>query len=108
MLQPGGVSERKLLAREDILIGTQPDHRVARAHLEAEELSRLSRERLVNEPWGYGEVSLETENYVVLRVFIRKGEETSLHEHVKRDERFIVVRGSSFLIRSGVKIPIRE
>ena len=68
----------------------------------------MSQGRLVSKPWGYEEVLLEAENYVVLRMFIRRGEETSLHKHLERDEYFIVVRGNGFLIRSGVRIPIRE
>ena len=68
----------------------------------------MSRERLIIKPWGYEEVLLEAESYVVLRMFIRKGEETSLHKHVERDEHFIVVRGKGFLIRDGARIPIRE
>jgi len=66
------------------------------------------RERLTSKPWGYEEVLIETEKYVVLRMFIRKGEETSLHKHVERDEHFIVVSGSGLLVRSGVSIPVRE
>ena len=66
------------------------------------------RKKLISKPWGYEEVLLETEKYVVLRMFIRKGEETSSHKHVERDEHFIVVSGDGFLIRNGVGIPIRE
>ena len=68
----------------------------------------MSRGRLISKPWGYEEVLLEAENYVVLRMFIRKGEETSLHKHIKRDEYFIVVRGRGFLVRGGVRVPIKE
>jgi len=68
----------------------------------------MPRERLINKPWGYEEILLEAENYAVLRMFIRKGEETSLHKHVERDEHFIVVRGRGLLIRNGARVPMRE
>ena len=68
----------------------------------------MSQKKLINKPWGHEEVLLETQNYVVLRMFIKRGEETSLHRHIKRDEHFIVVKGKGLLIRNGANVPIKE
>lgn len=68
----------------------------------------MSQNKLINKPWGYEEVLLETRDCVVLRMFIKKGEETSLHRHIKRDEHFLVVKGRGLLIRNGAKVPIKE
>ncbi|MEM2560691.1 MAG: cupin domain-containing protein [Candidatus Bathyarchaeia archaeon] len=64
--------------------------------------------KLINKPWGCEEILYENGDLVVLRMFIRRGEETSLHMHPNRDEYFIILRGKGILMYGKRKVPLKE
>jgi quercetin dioxygenase-like cupin family protein len=68
----------------------------------------MSFSKIISKPRGYEEILYENPELVVLKLFIKKGEETSLHKHLERDEYLIVRRGKGHLLCGGRKIPIRE
>ena len=49
----------------------------------------------------------QSDDFVVLKMFIRAGEETSLHKHLERDEVFTVLKGKGTLVLGGRKVPFR-
>jgi len=71
-------------------------------------LIKMSRPKFIEKPWGHEEVLYETSDFVVLRMFIKKGEETSLHKHLNRDEYFIIVRGIGSLFLGKRRTPIKK
>ena len=58
-------------------------------------------------PWGHEEILYKTNNLIVLRMSLKKGEETSLHKHLRRNEHFIVLSGRGHLFCEGKKILIK-
>ncbi len=61
----------------------------------------------IRKPWGHERVLYETNNFIVLRMSLKKGEETSLHKHLRRDELFIVLNGKGYLLCNGKKISVK-
>jgi len=68
----------------------------------------MSSYKLIKKPWGYEEILYETADFIVLRMFIKKGEETSLHKHPNRDEYFIILKGKGHLLLGKRKKPIKK
>ncbi|MEM0358287.1 MAG: cupin domain-containing protein [Candidatus Bathyarchaeia archaeon] len=64
--------------------------------------------KLISKPWGYEEILYENAGLIVLRMFIRKGEETSLHKHPNRDEYFIILRGKGKLLHENRRVSLKE
>jgi mannose-6-phosphate isomerase-like protein (cupin superfamily) len=64
--------------------------------------------KIISKPWGFEEILYENSDLVVLKLFIKKGEETSLHKHLDRDEYFIVLRGKGHLLCGGRKVSLRK
>ncbi|MEM1573760.1 MAG: cupin domain-containing protein [Candidatus Methanomethylicaceae archaeon] len=64
--------------------------------------------KLINKPWGYEEILYENDTLIVLKMLIKKGEETSLHMHLNRDEYFIILRGKGTLLHGKRKVPLKE
>lgn len=67
----------------------------------------LNVKKSIGKPWGHEEILYKTNNLIVLRMFLKKGEETSLHKHLRRNEHFIVLSGRGHLLCEGKKIPIK-
>jgi len=68
----------------------------------------MSSSKIISKPWGYEEILYENSDVIVLRLFIKKGEETSLHKHLEKDEYFIVLKGKGHLLCGRRKMPIRR
>lgn len=54
----------------------------------------VNQRKKIGKPWGHEEILHESDDLVVLRMFLKAGEETSLHKHLKRDEMFTVLWSS--------------
>lgn len=48
---------------------------------------------ITDKPWGREELVELTEGYAIKKLFINKGEETSLQYHLEKEETFIVAEG---------------
>lgn len=60
--------------------------------------------RLVEKPWGFEEIWIETEKYVAKKLFIKKGHRLSLQYHERKDETIKVLEGTllcCYLPREG-------
>jgi mannose-6-phosphate isomerase-like protein (cupin superfamily) len=64
--------------------------------------------KIIDKPWGREELLYETDDFVVLKLFIRKGEETSLHKHSRRNEYFVVIKGDGCLLCDGLMTKVRR
>jgi mannose-6-phosphate isomerase-like protein (cupin superfamily) len=58
-------------------------------------------------PWGHEEVLHDGSDLIVLRMLLKKGEESSLHMHRRRNEYFVVLGGKGRLITGGKEIQIK-
>ncbi|RSN72697.1 adenylyltransferase/cytidyltransferase family protein [Candidatus Methanodesulfokora washburnensis] len=52
----------------------------------------------IEKPWGYEDILSNSSNELVKRIFIRRGQRTSLHYHKQRDEVITCLDGEGFLI----------
>lgn len=68
----------------------------------------VNQRKRISKPWGYEEILHESDDLVVLRMFLKAGEETSLHKHLKRNETFTVLKGRGTLALGGRRIPFGE
>ena len=53
----------------------------------------MTMKKIVDKPWGYEEIIVQTDKYVMKRLFIRSGERLSRQFHVKKDETIYVSKG---------------
>lgn len=74
--------------------------------IEAGRCSRMGVER-IEKPWGFEDVLFRGSRLVVLRMVVRRGEETSLHRHLEREEAFVVVDGDGWLERGGRRVRLK-
>ena len=49
--------------------------------------------KIIDKPWGYEEIIVQTDKYVMKRLFIRSGQRLSRQFHVKKDETIYVSKG---------------
>lgn len=47
----------------------------------------------INKPWGFEEIIYQSDNYVVKRLFMKKGHSCSLQYHEKKTETVYVISG---------------
>lgn len=48
---------------------------------------------MINKPWGYEQIIEQNANYVVKKLFMKKGERCSLQKHLFKKETIIVLQG---------------
>lgn len=65
------------------------------------------KKKYINKPWGHEEILFKTNDFIALRMFLKKGEETSLHKHLRRNEYFIILSGGGYLLCEGKKISVK-
>lgn len=55
----------------------------------------------IEKPWGYEELLVKTDHYVVKILHVRDGHQTSLQKHVKKTETMYVLSGAVALYSDG-------
>jgi len=74
-----------------------------------DKLMQLKNHNLVKKPWGEYQVLEKTPGYWLKKIFIKKGEQSSLQSHKNRDEVWVVLQGkvkaqkgdASFILNEG-------
>lgn len=55
----------------------------------------------VDKPWGYEQIIEQNENYVVKKLFMKKGERCSLQKHIFKMETILVLDGTLTITIDG-------
>lgn len=61
---------------------------------------------IIDKPWGREELVELTDGYAIKKLFINKGEETSLQYHIEKEETFIVAEGKGILVLNQENIHV--
>ncbi len=61
-----------------------------------------------DKPWGYEKMVVLTEKYMVKELYLKKGYETSLHYHPRKDETMHIKFGTGFIEIDGRKIAVKK
>ncbi len=61
-----------------------------------------------DKPWGYEKMIILTDKYMVKELYIKKGYETSMHYHPRKDETMHIMYGQGYIEVEGEKKVVRK